>query len=134
VTIKQLYPQDMRDALDLFCREAQNLVAEWVKALSEPAPLIYHYTNDAGLRGILETGQLWLTDIFKLNDPSEVYHGFSRAIDILKVKVANGPPECIKFAGGLSAFIERNGIERIGQYFICSFCVLRRWAGICTRL
>jgi hypothetical protein len=34
-----------------------------------PPPIIYHYTNDAGLRGILESGKLWLTDIFDLNDP-----------------------------------------------------------------
>jgi len=37
---------------------------------------IYHYTNDVGFKG-METGQLWLTDIFDLNDPSELKHGFS---------------------------------------------------------
>jgi hypothetical protein len=121
MAIKQPYPQDMRDALDVFCRKAQNLVVKWVKTLSEPAPLIYHHTNDVGLRGILETGQLWLTDIFKLNDPSEVYYGFSRAVDILKIKVASGPPECIRFADGLIAFVERNEIEKLGHYLICSF-------------
>ena len=111
----------MRDALDAFCREAETLVASWVKVLGEPAPTIYHYTNDVGLRGILETGQLWVTDIFKLNDPSEVYHGFSRAVDILKSKAANGPPERKKFADGLVAFVKRNGIEKLGHYFVCSF-------------
>ncbi len=36
--------------------------------IDTPAPsLIYHYTNDCGLRGILESGQLWFTDIFNLN-------------------------------------------------------------------
>jgi hypothetical protein len=29
-------------------------------------PIVYHYTNDVGLKGIQEVGQLWLTDIFDL--------------------------------------------------------------------
>ena len=93
MAVEPPYPRDTRDALDAFRREAENVVASWVKTLGEPAPVVYHYTNDVGLYGILESGHLWLTDIFKLNDPSEVDHGFSRGIDILKRKVANGPPE-----------------------------------------
>jgi hypothetical protein len=45
----------------------------------EPPHIIYHYTGDVGLRGILETGQLWLTDVYGLNDPSELRaSGFPR--------------------------------------------------------
>jgi hypothetical protein len=119
--VKLAYPQDMRDALDVFSQGAGNLVAGWVKTLGAPAPVIYHYTNDVGLHGILESGQLWLTDIFRLNDPSEVDHGFSRAIDVLKRKVASGPQEREKFAEGLAGFAKRYGIEKLGQFFICSF-------------
>jgi hypothetical protein len=81
---------------------------------------IYHYTNDVGLKGILETGQLWLTDIFDLNDPSELKHGFSTMLDIL-LKKAVGSPEHTKFAQGLAAFYQRRGIQESGNHFVCSF-------------
>jgi hypothetical protein len=48
--------------------------------------MIYHYTNSAGLKGILESGNLWFSDIFGLNDPSELRHGLGCAIDILKAQ------------------------------------------------
>ena len=72
------YPQDMQDALDKFGREAEQIITSFRKKLDlqKQPPIIYHYTDDVGLRGILETGQLWLTDIFNLNDPSELNHGF----------------------------------------------------------
>ena len=74
----ELVPQEMKDALEKFDGEAEGVVQSFLATLEarEPSPLIYHYTNDAGLRGILESGQLWLTDVFKLNDPSE-YRGAS---------------------------------------------------------
>jgi hypothetical protein len=37
--------------------------------------LVYHYTNDDGLQGITCGGKLWLSNVFKLNDPSELKYG-----------------------------------------------------------
>jgi hypothetical protein len=86
-----LVPRDMQEALEKFNDEAEEIVHSFLGTLESqpPPPLIYHYTNDVGLKGILETGQLWLTDIFSLNDPSELTHGFSVAINALTSKVAN---------------------------------------------
>lgn len=42
---------------------------------------IYHYTDGNGLKGILESGTFWLTDIFCLNDPSEIDFGKKIAAD-----------------------------------------------------
>ena len=86
-----LVPQDMREALDKFDDDATGIVHSLLGTLDSqpPPPIIYHYTNDVGLKGILETGQLWLTDIFSLNDPAELTHGFSVAINALTSKVAN---------------------------------------------
>ena len=36
---------------------------------------IYHYTSLDGLKGILESGEIWATDIRFLNDTSEATHG-----------------------------------------------------------
>ena len=41
-----------------------------------PAPkLLYHYTTAAGLIGIIETGEIWATNVFYLNDQSEIRYG-----------------------------------------------------------
>lgn len=116
------YPADMQDALGRFRGEAEQIIASFVKALPiKPPPIIYHYTNDLGLKGILGTGKIWLTDIFSLNDPSELRHGLYHGISILKRKVANGAPETKQFVQGIETFFSRVGAERSGHYFICSF-------------
>ncbi len=87
--------------------------------IDTPAPpLIYHYTNDSGLRGILESGQLWFTDIFNLNDPSELIHGVGHALDILKREASNGPREATAF-GKMFADIVAGNVETSAHYFVC---------------
>src|SRR5450759_1197109 len=81
-----------------------------LKASKSP-DVIYHYTNDAGLHGILESGKLRLSNIFSLNDPSELSHGLSHAIDIVK----NGPPEAQDFAEKFSHFCQ-DGIKSSAYY------------------
>lgn len=121
--VDYLWAQDMQDALELFGCEAEQIIASFVRTLEsqKPAPIIYHYTDDVGLRGILETGQLWLTNVFNLNDPSELSHGLSHAVKILNSKAAKGPLESKLFAEDLAAFIEQRGIQKSGHYFLCSF-------------
>src|SRR6516162_9205033 len=87
--------------LEKFKSEAKQIIASFVEKLKEPPPIIYHYTSDVGLKGILDTGEVWPTDIFNLNDPSELRHGLSQAIDILKGKLANSPLQSKKFVGDL---------------------------------
>jgi hypothetical protein len=113
----------MSDALNTFNGEAERIVDEFLSALeSAPAPpTIYHYTNDVGLRGILDTGRLWFTDVFNLNDPSELSHGLSHALGILKGKAAAGPAESKIFAKDLDDFIHQGGLQKSGHYFMCSF-------------
>jgi hypothetical protein len=80
-------------------------------------PSSTNYTNDTGLRGILESGKLWLTDIFNLNDPSELSHGFSHAISILRDKAADGRPWTKDFAQAFEKF----GGELQANFFVGSF-------------
>lgn len=119
----EFIPLDLREALDSFSRESQEVLDSFSAQINaaEPPALIYHYTNDVGLRGILETGQLWLSDIFNLNDPSELTHGFSLAVDILKRKAANGSEETKQFLESLENFSKPERFMNAGNYFICSF-------------
>ncbi len=116
-------PPDMRAELQKFDKEADELIASFVKEIdrSPPPPLIYHYTTDVGLRGILETGKIWLTDIFNLNDPSELSHGFSHVIKILNGKAVDGPPPSKLFAQQIEAFLTQGGIQAAAHYFVSSF-------------
>jgi hypothetical protein len=74
---------------------------------TEPPPLIYHCTDDAGLRGILETGKFWLSDIFNLNDPSELKHGYSLATSILKKRLQVVPEPSQNLSSSLNVSARR---------------------------
>lgn len=88
---------------------------------SSPAPaIIYHYTNDAGLCGILESGKIWLNDLFQMNDPSELKHGVEHAIELTKNMARSRSGEMQFFANHFDA-IRTSGIERSARYFIASF-------------
>ena len=116
-------PPDMRAQLQKFDKEAEELIASFAGKIdsSPPPPLIYHYTTDAGLRGILETGKIWLTDIFNLNDPSELSHGFSHVVKILNSKAIDGPPPSKLFSQQIEGFLTQGGIQAAAHYFVCSF-------------
>lgn len=117
----QLVPQDMRDAIVKFDAEAKQIVESFLTKLEsyQTPNVVYHYTTDAGLRGILGSGRIWLTDIFSLNDPSELRHGLSRAQAILNQQAASGPPESKIFAKDFASLDK--GLDRAAHYFVCSF-------------
>ena len=45
--------------------------------MPKPDDLLYHYTSEAGLRGIIENDHIWATDIRFLNDWTEFTHIFN---------------------------------------------------------
>ena len=116
----------MQDSIAQFRSEAERIIGSnspFVKSLTSQKPphRIYHYTNDVGLKGILESGKLWLTEISSLNDPSELNHGFGVAVEELNKAVANEPAESQKFAHDLELIAVKNTIHRSADFFICSF-------------
>jgi hypothetical protein len=50
------------------------------KSVSAPSHLC-HYTTDAGLYGILRSKKMRISDVFTLNDPSEIQYGFDTFFD-----------------------------------------------------
>lgn len=61
-----------------------------------------------------------MTDIFNLNDPSELSHGFSHAANILNSKAEKGQPESQIFAKRFAAF-HQGGLHESAHFFVCSF-------------
>jgi hypothetical protein len=115
-------PPEMRALVDGFLDQAEEVVNEFsggLEAIPTP-PAIYHYTDGTGLRGILQTGKLWFTDIFNLNDPTELRHGFRPAIELLQAEAETGLPEMKQFANNVIAMLQ-GGIEEIAHFFVCCF-------------
>ncbi|MHB8388590.1 MAG: DUF2971 domain-containing protein [Acidobacteriaceae bacterium] len=115
-------PSDLQRALEEFDLKTQP-ITNMLRLNVETHPLphtMYHYTTDAGLRGILQSGKFWLTDIFALNDPSELRHGLSLAIDVLDAKVKDANRPCQLFAKAFKAALTE-GIQKSAHYFSCSF-------------
>jgi hypothetical protein len=99
---------------------------------AEPTPeRIYHYTDDAGLRGILECGNLWCTDPAYLNDPSEIRYGVLIATDMLDSFAVDAPLEVQIFAHDFRRYATH--VENVAHFFVCSFSTkgndLEQWRG-----
>ena len=115
-------PNELEDLLVQFRNSSEAIMEQFKRPwASAPAPnLIYHYTNDAGLRGILESGKIWLNDLFEMNDPSELRHGVEHAIELTKAMAQNRSAEMRFFADHFDG-IRKAGIQRSAHYFIASF-------------
>jgi hypothetical protein len=116
-------PHDMAKAITRYEAGATKILQAFLNTVEAkpPPPFLYHYTNDAGLAGIIESGQLWFSDIFAMNDPSELRHGLSIAIETLKSRITTERPEIGMFASLFERFDLDAGIEASGHFFICCF-------------
>jgi hypothetical protein len=116
-------PPTKQDIVEHFFERSGKTVATFARKLESgrPPPIIYHYTDDKGLRGILETGTMHFHDIFGLNDPSELNYGFSLSAEILRDKAKKHCDEIRTFAERYADFGLQRGIEASAHYFSCSF-------------
>lgn len=114
--------EDVREAIERFDREASEIVDAFEHnfVAASPPATIYHYTSEAGLRGIIESGKLWFGDIFDQNDPRELRHGVGAALDAMTIAAATGPPELKLFAKHMRKMLE-GAVEKVAHFFICCF-------------
>jgi hypothetical protein len=54
---------------------------------SKPEGLLYHYTGQNALLGILESRKIWATHVRYLNDESEFVHSWKKVWDSLSLKI-----------------------------------------------
>jgi hypothetical protein len=110
--------QALLETCDVDIQAALKPFRESIEA--EPPPsLIYHYTDGSGLIGITRYGTLWLTDIFSLNDPSELKHGIDIASSL--INSIESDDEIVRFFAERFVKIVNEGIENIANFFVCSF-------------
>ena len=115
-------PADMLEAIKACYQRCETLVNDFARTLdAQPVPsTVYHYTDSPGLLGILESGKVRLTDIFGLNDPSEIRHGVNHACEILAAETKGGHPAAGVFAKKFSA-VMNGGIDASAHFFVACF-------------
>lgn len=73
----QYLPKELQKELDgcnrYMCAVVDELNERQFATL--PPKILYQYTDARGLRGILNSGTVWVTDVLEQKDPTEVYHG-----------------------------------------------------------
>jgi hypothetical protein len=122
-SLPNIIPSDMRTALEEFDRRADEIARALAADIEKQTPpeTIYHYTNAAGLAGILASGRIWLSDVFSLNDPSELSHGFSQLTALLNARIHERLPETKIFSQFFDAFLHQGGIQAAAHFFVGSF-------------
>jgi hypothetical protein len=115
-------PVDMTRGIEVFRERASSLVERLVRRSNRQRRprLIYHYTNNAGLMGIVEKGELWLTNAAFLNDPRELEHGVEPALRRIEAASREGRQELAWFVEPLGRSLREN-LSEIAHCFICSF-------------
>ena len=89
--------------------------------MTHDRPVLYHYTDGRGLKGIMESQTIWFTDYRHLNDPSELVHGLEVAHDVIRLLETGADKRVRYFLDYLRRiFIEENFSEML-QFFIASF-------------
>lgn len=80
------------------------------KPISEEYPELFHYTNSAGLSGIIQSQTLWATHYAYLNDAEEVKHFLaSRLPNVLHDAIAVHLTEFVKQTQENQSLIDQEG-------------------------
>lgn len=107
--------------------------ASWLaRSVPSDDQTLFHYTDLAGLRGILASRSFWLTHAFALNDPSELGYGVAlvdREIhDVLAAHVPDTPAHQALTVLRTSV---QNAFGLLHHAFLTSFCedgdLLSQW-------
>lgn len=101
-----------------------------VKPSSIP-DIVYHYTDAAGLVGMLKTGRIWATDYRFLNDRSEMDHTRKRAKKLINERLSGElKPPLQSFYREIARFLD---LDLLGDLFVFSFSEepddLSQWRG-----
>jgi hypothetical protein len=88
----------------------------------EPPDILYHYTDALGLESILKNRSLWFSDIFSMNDPSEIAHGIKIAQTQLTTLLTEGlSSEKAEILSSKFFLKALEGIKNIAHFFVCCF-------------
>lgn len=98
---------------------------------SSHVPRLYHYTDLAGLNGIVSRNDLWLTHVRFCNDDEELTHGQKVVAQTLATEKTKAiPPEQHAYLEQVEELLEKPVPDGV---YICCFCaednLLSQWRG-----
>jgi hypothetical protein len=121
-------PPVLQEAIDKYRAWAERHVQVEQEATSVSAPL-YHYTGGNGLKGILESGQVWFTDYRQMNDPSELTHGIDTAHDVARLLGTGADGRVRLFLENFADLFRHDNFAGTLDFFIASFSRARNDLG-----
>src|SRR5262245_44571126 len=104
--------------------------AETLILQSKDVTDLYHYTDLAGFKGIVDTGDLWLTHLRFSNDNEELTHGIEVVSRKLEERLKNDSLERQGYLQRLKELLDQPVADGV---YICCFCqsnnLLSQWRG-----
>jgi Protein of unknown function (DUF2971) len=102
--------------------------------MREPSNLLYHYTNQAGLLGIVTNKCIWATSAHYQNDAKELSHALDLSKGVIAtLRDASRAPEEERLLRAMNRTLDAVKAVNI---FVCSFSVhkdmLSQWRGYCS--
>ncbi|HEV2189089.1 MAG TPA: DUF2971 domain-containing protein [Stellaceae bacterium] len=98
----------------------------------EPPDVLYHYTGQTGLLGIVENAELWATKVRYMNDETEFNHALTAADEILDGRIADENTTLARKLACVTLRRSLQGLEDINIFATC-FCedgdLLSQWRG-----
>ena len=82
---------------------------------------LYHYTDERGLKGIIESETIWFTNYRHLNDPSELIHGIDLAKDVSRALETGADKRVGLFLQMLRHMLSEQNFSNALDFFIASF-------------
>jgi hypothetical protein len=115
---KELIPQSEIDAIRA---KVWGLVS--ARQLTRVAPkTLHHYTDAAGLKGIVESGVMRASHLAYMNDASEYLHAVSLLLERVRFEQAHvNDPLRVNLLEEIERSIEPTRAEHIAPYFVACF-------------
>ena len=99
-------------------------------------PILYHYTSQKGLLGIIENKKLWATSILYMNDSKELIYALELTNDILSQRINTERTEGRVFLKQIQNALSKIPEISTNSIFVCSFSevsdLLSQWRGYCS--
>jgi hypothetical protein len=121
-------PLVLHDAIGKFDRWVEKQLHSEQERNTIERPL-YHYTDGRGLKGIIESGQIWFTDYRDLNDPSEMVYGINLAHEVARMIATDADDRVRLFLEAFIDMFSHANLQTTLEFFIASFSRARNDLG-----
>ena len=82
---------------------------------------LYHYTDAAGLTGMVQNEEIWFTRYTHLNDPGEITYGMEVATNLLKEIGEGSDPRIKLFCEMIVDLFTHENMKSAFEFFVASF-------------